>query len=81
MKPCAFTGCGRPVGTPQSRHCHHHQDRHTAAPVRRVDTAAASHTTCPKCNGALARDGVLVSCRRRHACGWVELTSRAVRSA
>lgn len=72
--------CGAPVATPQSRHCHAHSNAHAPAAVGRVSTAAAQAQQCPRCGGPIGRDGVLAFCRRRIACGWVELTSKAVRA-
>ena len=72
--------CGAPVATPMSRHCHAHSNAHAPAAVGRVSTAAAQAQQCPRCGGPIGRDGVLAFCRRRIACGWVELTSKAVRA-
>lgn len=71
--------CGSPVATPRSRHCHAHSNTHAPPAVGRVDTYAARVEACPRCGGKIQRDGVLVSCRRRLACGWVDLTSKAIR--
>ena len=78
-KKCQRPGCSEPTSTPNARNCHAHSDRHTPPAVGRVETYAATVAACPHCGGTILRDGRLVSCRRRLACGWVDLTSRAIR--
>jgi hypothetical protein len=80
MTTCRLPGCSRPVATPASHVCQVHQDHHTPLVIGRTPTHAANVTACPACGGAVKREGTLVSCRRRPACGWSEFVSRAVRA-
>jgi len=72
--------CGEPTATPRSQRCKEHATYRALSKAGRVPTAAAAVQQCPRCGGPLAHDGVVVACRRRIACGWVELVSRAVRA-
>lgn len=78
-RKCQHAGCDNAVATPQARNCRAHSNAHAPPAVGRVDTYAARVEVCPRCGGKIQRDGVLVSCRRRLACGWMDLTSKAIR--
>lgn len=80
---CTHPGCTAPTATPRSWYCldHGHNHGHGPPPVGSTPTAAADAAVCPRCGGRLGHDGPLVYCRRRHACGWLDLTRRALRSA